>query len=119
MAVDRGEEMKKVFVVLIIFTALIGVIERDAVFQEGNPIPVVVGILRISLPGESMVKISADPEKYIVKVKGGYAPYINFMETKGWKYIEQMGAGLVFEKNGQKHISVSRKLTRFYMIIKH
>jgi len=109
----------KVLLVIILFAVFVGVIERDVIFQEGNPLPVITGILRITLIEGQIAQISDEPEKYIVKKKDGYEPFIRLMKKNGWTYIEQMGAGLVFEKDGEKHISVSRMLTRFYIVIRY
>jgi hypothetical protein len=46
-------------------------------------------------------------------------PFIEFMDNKGWKYVEQMGAGLLFEKEGDNHTSVSRMFTRYYRVISY
>lgn len=109
--------MKKVLFA-ILFILLLGVISfRDIIFQEGNPLPVAIGILKISIAGEQIVKISADPDKYIIKTQDGYKPYIKLMESEGWGFIEQMGSAVIFDRNGQRRASTSRMLTSYYMII--
>jgi len=114
---QMGTKMKKVLAAIIIIVILTGIIERDVVFQEGNPVPLAFGILKLNITDQSIVKISASPDKYIIRSRDGDAPYIKFMEENGWKFVDQLGAGLVFEKNGEKHISVSRMFTRFYKVI--
>lgn len=111
--------MKKALLALIILLILFGFLERQVIFQEGNPIPVVVGIFKLSVKGQTLAQISEEPEKYLIKNKDGYGAYIEYMEAKGWKYVEQMGAGLVFEKDKERHISVSRMLTRYYIVIRY
>jgi hypothetical protein len=50
--------------------------------------------------------------------KDGFKPFIELKEKEGWKYVDQLGAGLVFEKNGIKHVFVGRMFTRFYRVVK-
>ncbi|MHB1419384.1 MAG: hypothetical protein ACYCX4_07290 [Bacillota bacterium] len=99
-------------VILLLFWA-----ESKVIFQEGNPIPLVLAISKLHLTGSSLERIS-NREMYIVRSKDGNEPYIDYMEKQGWKFVEQLGAGLVFEKHGTKIVSTSRMYSRFYMVIK-
>lgn len=106
-------------IVSVLIVILLGIwVERKIIFQEGNPVPIMLAILNLHLTGSNLEKIAADPPKYISRSTDGNKPYIAFMEQNGWKFVEQLGAGLVFAKNGEKLVSTSRMYSRWYMVIK-
>lgn len=108
----------KIVIALILVLVLSGIIlNRDVIFQEGNPIKVLIAIGKLHIFDEKIVQISEKPKKYIISSKDGFQPFIDLMEGQGWEYSEQMGAGLIFEKNGIKHSSVSRMYTKYYRVI--
>lgn len=100
--------------VLILFFAAVFVY-WDAVFQEGNPLPVFAGILKLN-GSEPYAKIKDVPETYIIKT-GEREGLISFIEKeKSVKFKEQMGAGFMFEGPVKKVILVSRQYTRFFTL---
>ena len=111
---------KKVIIITLIFLLIaVGiVIEKDVIFQEGNPAKIMVAISRLVISGESISKISTEPDKYIMRNRDGFKPFIELKEKEGWKFVDQMGSGLVLEKNGIKHTFVGRMFTRFYRVVK-
>jgi hypothetical protein len=52
-------------------------------------------------------------ETYLVKDSN---LFIRTMENQGFVYVEQLGAGYVFEKNGEKYLSTGRMYSSYYMI---
>jgi hypothetical protein len=99
------ENLKKVSIAVLLFILLFlcFIVFRfgSALTQEGNPIPYLVAILR-----------------YISEFEGKYplGMAIESMETKGWKFTEQLGSGLIFEK-GKKTITIeTRQYSEHYFI---
>lgn len=48
------------------FLLVFGIIFSSLIFQEGNPIPLVVGIWKISHGGEAITQISDRPVKFLI-----------------------------------------------------
>ena len=110
---------KTIIVILLIILISFGVIiEKYVIFQEGNPAKMIVAISKLHITGEPIRKISSQPDKYIVRNKDGFKPFIEMKEKEGWKFVDQLGSGLVLEKNGIKHTCIGRMFTRFYRVIK-
>ncbi len=105
--------MKKKLLVISILLALILIIQKNVIFQEGNPIPVVIGILKLELTSNDLVEISEN--KYIVK--NDLKEYIKLKENQGYEYVEQLGSGYVFVKEEKSYISQTKQYTRRYRII--
>ena len=57
---------------------------------------------------QSIVKISENPTTYICKKNSAEKDFENFMGENGWSYLEeeQLGAGLIFEKDGEKQMYI-------------
>ncbi|HAX50566.1 MAG TPA: hypothetical protein DEG06_01765 [Lachnospiraceae bacterium] len=82
---------------------------------DKEPICDLVGVVKLEFSTEDIVKISN--RKYMLKSRESYKPFIKFMENKNWHYIEQVGSGLVFEKDGLKITVSSKMFTRRYIVI--
>lgn len=116
--------MKKIGLLILTLAILIFVIVlvfNDVIFQEGNPLKLWVAIAKLNLTTEDMIKFDDKPmDKYVIKFNkddSGYGGFIKFKEAQGWKLIDRVGSGLVFEKDGVKKTAVSRKYTRWYRVI--
>ncbi len=120
----------KILVILLIVVILLITVNRQTLFQEGNPIPVLIGVLKVNLSDENPVEISsADSTKYIVKkdnldskyglISQSLDDYIDIMHKEDWIFKEQMGSGLVFTRDNQKQTVVTRLFTRYYIIIEN
>lgn len=85
--------------------------------QEGPPLPVISAAARLLLSNSNIEIVSASPEKYLVRTTDGIDPVLSLMESRGWRYHEQIGAGIVFEKNGELTTLNSRRYSKYFMII--
>lgn len=119
---QRSMEMRNKNLIIIslifLFLAFGVIIEKDVIFQEGNPIIMMIAISKLHITGETITKISTEPRKYLIRNKDGFEPFIELKEKEGWRFVEQLGAGLVFEKEGISHIYIGRMFTRFYRVVK-
>ena len=111
----------KIFRVFIILFALVLVLiflNREVIFQEGNPIPLAVAITKLTFQDVEMVRVWQNPDQYIVK-QGNYEPIINYMEDNSWEYIGENGDGLLFvnEKGNITSVIGVRSFTKYYTLI--
>ncbi|CEG26254.1 hypothetical protein [Bacillus sp. B-jedd] len=112
----------KVFIipaVLIVVLSIFIFVKREAIFQEGNPIPLGIAASKMILQNKEIVRVSKDIEKasYLVK-RGEFEPFLQLMEAEGWELINRNKTQnlLVFEKESQS-IGVGYKYyTKHYTI---
>lgn len=116
--------MKKIgifILVLMILTIVFVLAYDDVIFQEGNPIKLWFAIVKLNLTTKDMVKFDDEPmDIYVVKFKKGdtgYGGFIKFKDEQGWKLIDQVGSGLVFERDGVKKTAETKKYTKWYVLI--
>jgi hypothetical protein len=92
---------------------------RNVIFQEGNPLPIFVGICKLHMQGEDIVQISDKPQKrYVMRSSMIGGKYLeDILSKQGWTKVEQWGALSSFKK-GNKEIGVtSRMYTGMYIIL--
>jgi hypothetical protein len=116
--------LKKVLIAFLLFILLFlcFIVFRlgSALTQEGNPIPYLVAIIKYDLSNKGYEEVlkTRDEIRYISEFEGKYplGMAIESMETKGWKFSEQLGSGLIFEK-GKKTITIeTRQYSKHYFI---
>jgi len=100
------------FVIILVLSKL-----NMLYLQEGNPLPMVSAAMKLNLNNSDIEFIGAPPEKYLVKTAAGIDPIISLMESRGWQYKEQLGAGIVFVNNGELLTLNSSMYSKYYMII--
>jgi hypothetical protein len=120
----RGGVLKKILVFLLIVILLplgyIFIRFGSALTQEGNPVPYLRSIMKLELSNNGKEKVvdGQHEERYIseFKVKYPYGIAIEYMDSLGWEFKEQMGSGFIFEKNGQQTVVETRQFTKEYYI---
>ncbi|MEH7081829.1 hypothetical protein V7139_03715 [Neobacillus drentensis] len=118
------ERIRKITVTLVIVSVIgCGLVVSSfgsVLFQEGNPIPLMISALKLHF-SDSEFELFAKTEKrskYLSESNGNsnYNVVKNYMKSKGWKFQEQMGSGLIFTKNGEDAIVVVKQYSRNYFI---
>ncbi|MEH7484113.1 hypothetical protein V7157_24200 [Neobacillus drentensis] len=118
------EGIRKMAVTLVI-VLVIGfglVVSRfgSALFQEGNPIPLIVSAMKLHLCDSEFELFSKTDKRsrYLSESSqdSSYNVVKKYMKSKGWKFQEQMGLGLIFTKNGEDAIVVVKQYSRNYFI---
>jgi hypothetical protein len=110
--------MKK-YVMPLVLLLLLGVVVvflfySRSIFQEGNPLPVLYGVVKLSTTEASYTKI--DEHKYLVKanakdVKG----FLDYLAQHELVYTDQQGAAYFFKsKNGKTYMAISRMFSTSY-----
>jgi hypothetical protein len=108
-------------IIVIIAGSLIGFRTfGSALLQEENPVPLMVSALKLKLSDNEYVQfaktekrsrylsVSTDQSRYDVVKK--------YMTSKGWRFQEQMGSGLIFSKNGEDAVVEVRQYSSHFFI---
>lgn len=112
------KKIKTVFLIIIIsLLILLFYFFKSIIFQEGNPIPLMKGIIELNFFDQKLVKLNIDGNKYLSKSKNGNEFLINELNNDGYKFIEQMGSGYFFINDNLDTLIITRKhYSRFYFI---
>lgn len=109
--------IKKIVLILFVVVLAFGlIIIYPVLFQEGNPLPILKGIAKLSFDEDEIVKISDNPQRYISKTDTGKSPIIDLMSQESWEFEDQMGSGYIFYKNGNRKNVSSVQYTKKYII---
>ena len=109
--------MKKKSLTLILLIILFGfIVISPSLFQEGNPLPILKGIVELSIGNYDIVKITDETQRYISKTDKGNSPMINLMGEDSWEFYEQMGSGYIFHKDEDRKIVSSVQYIKKHVI---
>lgn len=105
------------FTLIIIFFLIIFTIYGRAIFQEGNPLPIVKAIIQLETSDSDYIQYSKKPLKYISKSRIDRELMIKkYMEKNKWSYIEQLGGGYIFTKENEQAIVVTKQFSSKYFV---
>ncbi len=89
------------------------------IFQEGNPLPLIKGILELNFTRKDIILLDSEKEIYFTKSKNGKEILSKKLSDDGYKFLEQMGSGYFFKnENEEKLIATHKYYSRFYSIWK-
>jgi hypothetical protein len=118
-----GKVKNLVITLVIIFalgSGLVMSILGSAIYQEGNPLPILVSAIKLQFSESNYAQFSKTEKRsrYLSEKKGndGYLVVEEFMKLKGWSFQEKMGSGLIFTKNGEDAVVEVRQYSRYYFI---
>ncbi len=99
--------------VLVLFIAFYS----PFIFQEGNPIPVLYGVVKVTTSGNSYVKVSE--YKYIVKANAEDEKKLtDYLAQNGLMNTDRGGAALFFkDKQGKSYTATIRMYTHNFEIL--
>ncbi len=101
---------------LIAVFALVILLYRPVIFQEGNPWPQIKGIMQLKFGDADIVKLSGSDNKFMTESKNGTTIH-DFMKTKGYEFTGQMGSGYFFKSaTGQTAVATHRYYSRHYSL---
>ena len=87
------------------------------IFQEGNPIPLVRGIVELNFSQNDIVALDEKEGKFLTKSKNGKEILIEKLNNQGYEFVGQMGSGYLFKKNQlDKLIATHKYYSQFYSI---
>lgn len=109
--------IRRAIIIVVSVILILGLIKISPVlFQEGNPVPILKGIVELGTSDDKIIKISESPQRYLTKTSVGDTPLIDLMNREGWRFVEQMGAGYVFSKTTDRLVITSVQYTGKYRI---
>lgn len=113
--------MKKfilIFTTAIIFLSFVIFINKDVIFQEGNPLPIFKGILQLN-DTTTFVKIKENPTTFITMTNNYDELFSYVKNNSNVDYKEQMGAGYIFRGKNKTVVLTSHQFTKHYQIWKY
>lgn len=116
--IKNFKKIKIVFLIIfVILLILLFYFFKSIIFQEGNPVPLMKGIIELNFSNQEFVKLNIDGNKYLSKSKNGNEFLINKLKDNGYKFIEQMGSGYFFINDNLDTLIINRKhYSRFYFV---
>jgi len=103
--------------ILVAVLALIFLLYQPIIFQEGNPWPLVEGIIRLNFTQDKIARLDMAGEKYLTKDKNGRESLAGLLNGQGYEFFDQLGAGYVFkDKDGDTLVATHRYYSHFYSI---
>lgn len=112
--------IKKVTIILFLLISIMLIFflaYKDIIYQEGDPLPVIKGIIQLN--SKSYAKISDDPIKFITKTNDKNELFDYIEKENNVKFEEQLGAGYIFDGPEKNVILISNQYTRFYQVWKY
>jgi hypothetical protein len=103
------------FLIIILILTSIFLINKDVIFQEGNPINVFKGIIQLN-NSNTYIKIKDNPITYVTKTNNNEHLFEFIEKEYNVEFIEQMGSGYIFEGTEKSVILTTRQYTRFFQI---
>lgn len=76
--------IRRPIIILVSAILILGLIKISPVlFQEGNPVPILKGIVELSTSNDKIIQISERPQRYLTKTSVGDTPLIDLMNKEG------------------------------------
>jgi hypothetical protein len=110
---------KKVLLPVIVLVSLIAgifFVYSPVIFQEGNPLPQIKGIIQLIFGKSDMVELSGSDNEYLTESGNGREIMDNYLKEGGYEFVEQMGSGYFYKSFDDNIVLVRRQYSRFYAI---
>lgn len=118
MTFEHSSKNKTFFLVVFSAFFVVGIIaflSSPVVFQEGDPLPQLKGIARLSFGGAQIVKISDAENKFMTRAENGAEAVKALLKGKGYGFTEQMGSAYLFiSPLGSWAVASRRAYSRHY-----
>lgn len=112
--------MKKILLaLLLLFIVLLGLLFfrfGTALTQEGNPLPILSSIFVLDFSDSEYEEFAQS--RFVSENTGEmrYDVVKNLMNKNGWEFTEQMGSGLMFERDAETIVVETRQFTQHYFL---
>ena len=100
---------------LCLCAVIVTVVFHKTLFQEGNPLRLVVGITRAYFADNGIGRIPGNHEKYIMRDRPLTSFWL-FMESQGWTAVDQLGSYLILENQAKGMGVTVRMWTRRFQV---
>lgn len=112
-----NKKLKITLFVIVGFILLSFYFYSSIIFQEGNPIPLFKGMVKLNITSQNIIKLDLDEEKYLTKSKNGQNTLENKLKENNYRFIEQLGSGYLFRNDNFDMLIVTRRqYSRLYSI---
>ncbi|MDK2820808.1 MAG: hypothetical protein PWP31_773 [Clostridia bacterium] len=113
MTVSRRK--KTVILVLIVLALVVAIfnIKILYLFQEGNPFPVLWGIIKLEFTDANIVPFAKDK---LIQKDGPETPLTDYLAERGYTFKDRLGAGIFYTKDNNDLLVKARMLTRYYVV---
>ncbi len=92
------------------------VVNREYIFQEGNPIPIVSGMVEVSIKDRDFSIIRDDPMTYLTPA-GDYDGLFSFVEKEyDVSFQDQSEGKYIFAGEGKEIVLEARQYTKYYRV---
>ncbi len=102
-----------ILITLIIILLLFSAYMWPVIFQEGNPLPIFWGLIRIELTSRKLVAVT---DYKLIQKTGPETALSEYMADYGWQFKDRLGAGIFYHRNNTELFVEARMLSRFYTI---
>lgn len=107
-------------VIFLLFTGFIVLRFGTALSQEGNPLPYLLAITKYEFSDARYVEVLDTPTetRYVTACRQDdrFGVVTSFMADTGWEFTEQLGSGLVFDKEEETVVIETRQYSSHYFI---
>lgn len=88
--------------------------------SKGDPWPYFAAMARLTLTGADLVEVGGDETLLMQRCcrEPFLGPLNARLAAEGWRFVDQMGAGLVYEKAGNRRIATSRMFSRLFVLFR-
>ncbi len=108
--------LKALAIILLILIIFLGILAIPVLFQEENPIPVLVGIPKLVFSDEDIISIQDNPQKYLSKAENATDNLSEILEEEGYVFKEQFGSTYLYKKGNEDLFVSSVMYTRWFKI---
>jgi len=104
-----------VVLVLIVLALVIAILNIKILyfFQEGNPLPVLWGIIKLEFTDANIVPFA---ENKLIQKAGPETPLTDYLAERGWTFKDRLGGGIFYTKDNNDLLLKARMLTRYYVV---
>jgi hypothetical protein len=103
--------------ILLAALVLIFFLYQPVIFQEGNPGPLLKGIMRLNFTQDKIIKLEMDGDRYLTKSRNGQETLLSLVNEQGYEFTDQLGSGYFFkDKDDNALLATHRYYSRFYSI---
>jgi len=112
--------MITIFISLTFAFGCIILVLGPGLFQEGNPVPLLISIVKLKITDTDYVQFfNTEKKSRYLSSNTGQNPLIEVkevMKAKGWAFEEQIGSGLIFLKDEKEAIVLTRQYSKYFVI---
>jgi hypothetical protein len=113
MIISHGKKVIILASLLLVLVVAVLNIKILYLFQEGNPFPVLWGIIKLELTDANIVPIAEDK---LIQKEGPETPLTDYLSEQGWAFKDRLGAGIFYAKDNANLYVEARMFTRYYVV---